>query len=676
MYILIPLLLFGTILRVHQLDRALGGGDENQALLEWVYTPMNYILAPSGDPHSWDWSLGYGFDQIFSNIVLRIMVLLFGEENALAIRFPAFVAGIACIWMVYKLARQIYPSKAVARLALLTISVCPIHIYYSQTARGYSFIMFFSTLSIYATLKLLKSNKNLIWGLLLFLSGILSLYTIPLTAVFILSLAVWILLVLTIPTLKVEFGLDQESVSRKFYQFLSIFILMGIGSLLLYWPHIDGLIQMLNEYYDDSEVGSSNWGKNIYSSYLDKLIYFIPNLLTKIFPGLLIYFTPFILIGIFWNKTYCLAYRLLPVVILLATYLFTLITGLAYYPRGYLFNLPLLLIFLVGGIMWTGENLGNLIKQKTPINWIGYSLIGAYAVLALTEIFLNYYPSIKTFNVKDYTKKLSSQMQKNDLLLVADSKFYLYARSIYKKNLQNIIADNQLGGISLLVNNAVNIEDYYIKTPKGYLPVFFNWQDKHNFKSVSNDKKLIHLNNIKSTSLLSKDFESTVGWKVQSGAGEFASTKDHKFTGEKSLSIKAFPKKNLVLQRMIGQVKLNQPHLVVLAWSAKKFSSGDSYFLPALGISSMTNGKKEYGQIALGKINEGMSIYIKEKTSNEKPYYWEIDSAIGLLPAGEFSLNLLLNCEAGKSILYDSLGLFLINHSLQSEEKIFSKEKL
>jgi hypothetical protein len=153
MYILVVFLLLGIFLRAHQLGRALGGGDENQSLLEWVYTPMNYILAPSGDPSVWNWSLGYGFDQIFNNIVLRMMVLLFGEENALAIRAPAFVAGIACLWVVYKIARQISPSKAVARLALLTIALCPIHIYYSQTARGYSFVMFFSAFSIYATLK-------------------------------------------------------------------------------------------------------------------------------------------------------------------------------------------------------------------------------------------------------------------------------------------------------------------------------------------------------------------------------------------------------------------------------------------------------------------------------------------------------------------------------------------
>ena len=133
-----------------------------------------------------------------------MMTLLFGEENELAIRFPAFAAGIACLWMVYKIAKQIFPSKTVAQLAFLTMALCPIHIYYSKTARGYSFVMFFSTLSIYATLKLLKSEKYFLWGLILFLSGILSVYTMQPAVIFILGLAIWILLTLTIPILKVE----------------------------------------------------------------------------------------------------------------------------------------------------------------------------------------------------------------------------------------------------------------------------------------------------------------------------------------------------------------------------------------------------------------------------------------------------------------------------------------
>ena len=654
MFIIVTLLLVGIFLRAYQLDRALGGGDENQALLEWVYTPMNYILAPAGDPRLWNLSLGYGFDHIFNNIVLRMMVLLFGEENALAIRAPAFVAGIACLWVVYKIARQISPSKAVARLALLTIVVCPIHIYYSQTARGYSFVIFFSALSIYATLKLLKSDKNFIWGLILFLSGILSAYTIPLTAIFFLGLAIWILLVLTIPILKAELGLHQELISRKFYQFLTIFLLMGGCSVLLYWPHIDGMLQLLNE-FDIGKVDSQVTAGT-------KSTYFILNFFVKIFPGPLVYFTPFILIGIFWSKTYSLAYRFLPVVILLTTYFFTLITGLEYYPRGYLFTLPLLLIFLASGFIWAGEYLGNLIKQKTYINWVCYSLVGAYVALTLTEIFLNYYPSIKTFNVKDYTQKLSSQIQKNDLLLVADGRFYLYARSLYKKNLRNIITDNHLGGIKLIVDNDSNAADYKVNSIRG-MSIFLNWKDRLKEKIVFKDRKLFDLKNINSISLLPEDFEATTDWHVQSGDGEFALLKEHKFAGKYSLLAKASSGKDMVLRGLFGDIELNQPHLAVLVWSTKKFASNDKYFMPAVGVSYIKKGKKYYSQIPFGKTNAGMNLHIKEKTLGEEIYYWQIHSAIGLIHPGKFSLNLFLRCEAGKSIIYDSMRLFLIRKS-------------
>ena len=44
MLIITSLFLIGISLRAHQLGRALGGGDENQILLDWVYTPLNYIV--------------------------------------------------------------------------------------------------------------------------------------------------------------------------------------------------------------------------------------------------------------------------------------------------------------------------------------------------------------------------------------------------------------------------------------------------------------------------------------------------------------------------------------------------------------------------------------------------------------------------------------------------------
>ena len=646
MLILLILLIFGVLLRACQLDRALGGGDESQVLLEWAYTPLDYIITTYGH--------GSGGHHVFHTIILRLMILLFGEENAVAIRFPAFIAGIACLWFIYKIARQIFQSNTVAQLALLVGAVCPVHIYYSQTARGYSFLMLFTTLSIFATLKLLQSKKYLRWALLLFLSGFLSVYTQPIAVIFILGLALWILFVLVTPRLKEEFGLHLEQVRKKLYVFLSVFLLIGLSSLFAYWPIIDQIVQTKKLHEKAYIAYSSSW---------DIFIYFIPNLFLKILPGPLVYFAPFFIVGIFFSNTFKLSYRLLPIILLLTTYLVCLITGLGGYPRYYLFNLPLILIFLAGGLMWFGERLKKIFKHTTPLKWTGYSLMCLYLALSLVEIFSNHFPSMKTYDPTAYKYSIDRQLKKNDLLLVADPKHYLYARSIYKKNLQSIIADNQLGGIKLLVENSLNIEDYKVRIHNKDLPVFYNWQNEQSFKSVSIDRKLLDLENINSISLLPEDFEATTDWHVQSGDGEFSLLKEHKFTGKYSLLARASPGKDMVLRGLFGDIELNQPHLLVLVWSTKKNTSKDKYFMPGVGVSYVKKGKMYYSQIPFGKTNTGMALFIKEKSTDKEQYYWQVHSAIGGLPAGKFSLNLFLNCEAGKSIIYDSLRLFLVSKS-------------
>ncbi|HIK72319.1 MAG TPA: hypothetical protein EYF97_03510 [Gammaproteobacteria bacterium] len=657
MLVLTVLISLGVVLRAYQLDRALGGGDENEVLLSWVYTPIESIVTT--------WSLGsLGGHHVFHTIVLRIMVLLFGEENELAIRFPAFVAGIACLWFVYKIAKEIFISKVVAQFVLLAVVVCPIHIYYSQTARGYSFMMFFSTLSIYATLQILKTEKYFKWCLLLFLSGFLLVYTMPLAVIFILGLGLWILFVLSLPKLRADFFIDARLCRKKLYHFFGVFLSMGLCSVLSYFPLIGQMMGSSAEYYKTSKVYSSSW---------DTLINFVPNLFLKIFSGPLIYFIPFIFVGIFFDKTCARSYRLLPVTILLTSYIVSLVSGLAWYPRVYLFNLPLLLIFFVGGVLWFGKSLRGLINPSISFNWVGYSLMGLYATVSLVEIFSHYYPSIKTFNANVYKKNIKSQIKNNDLLLVADSRNYLYARSIYKKNLQNIIADNQLGGIKLLVENRLNIEDYKVRFHNQNLPVFYNWQGKVNFNIISEDRKLIYLDEINSTSLLTNDFEITADWKIHSGAGSFTPINDHHFTEKYSLLAKSSANNDMILQSSLGQIELEKPHLIVLVWSTKKFASRDKFFAPVLEVSTLVDGKKSYGQVPLAKANEGMALFIKEKSTAKEQYYWQVHSSIGWLPAGKLGLYMYLKCEAGKSIAYDSLRLFLVSESSQFKRRALNK---
>jgi hypothetical protein len=647
MLIPITFLLLGIYLRAYQLDRALGGGDENQVLLEFAYTPINYIVTT--------YSHGAGGHHVFHTILLRIMILLFGEENAVAIRFPAFAAGIVCLLFIYKISREIFSSKIVARISLIVAVVCPVHIYYSQTARGYSFIMLFSVLSIYATIKLLKSDEFVRPGLLLLLSGFILVYTQPISLIFIVGLALWVLVVLAVPAFKEDFELHLKPVGKKFYQFLSIFLFMGISSVLAYWPLLPKMIKSATEDYNVSSVYSSSW---------DIFIHFIPNLFLKILPGPLIYFTPFFVAGIFFTQTHKRAYRLLPLVILFTTYLVSLATGLVWFPRSYLFALPLTLIFLASGFVFTGERLASLTKSAASSNWVSFSLTSVFVALSLIEIFTNQFPKTKTFNVKEYRQNINNQVQPNDLLIVPDSRHYIYARSLYKKNLLNIISDSRLAGIKLLGENDFKPEKFKLRTPSGLRSVFFNGLNKFDSTRVSEGRKINHLKKIVSNSFLPEDIEATVDWKIQSGSGEFNAIKEHKFTGEYSLHIKASPEKDLVLRGLLNQIEISQPHLLILLWSTKKFSPKDKYFIPELVLGhhygDHQNGKEYLSRLSLGKSNEGMNILIKKKSSNEETYYWQIHSAMGMLPPGKFSLYMYLNCEAGKAIMYDSLRIFLV----------------
>ena len=129
----------------------------------------------------------------------------------------------------------------------------------------------------------------------------------------------------------------------------------------------------------------------------------------------------------------------------------------------------------------------------------------------------------------------------------------------------------------------------------------------------------------------------------------------------------------MVLQSFLGQIELDEPHLIVLVWSTKKFVSSDKFFAPVLEVSSIIDGKKSYGQVPLGKTNEGMGLFIKENSSDKEPYYWQVHSSVGWLPAGKISLYMYLKCEAGKSIMYDSLRLFLVNKPSQFKRRTLNK---
>jgi 4-amino-4-deoxy-L-arabinose transferase-like glycosyltransferase len=85
--------------------------------------------------------------QTFNSLIYRLIVLSQGllGESELALRLPSFILGVASIYLVYLLGRQLF-SPSVGLLAATILTFFPWHIWHSQYARYYAAVIFFVAL--------------------------------------------------------------------------------------------------------------------------------------------------------------------------------------------------------------------------------------------------------------------------------------------------------------------------------------------------------------------------------------------------------------------------------------------------------------------------------------------------------------------------------------------------
>lgn len=86
---------------------------------------------------------------------------LFGA-SAWALRLPAVLFGIASIWAVYRFGREVgSTAEALLASALLTFSYH--HIWFSQNARGYTGLLFWTLVSGWLLLRALREGRPTLW---------------------------------------------------------------------------------------------------------------------------------------------------------------------------------------------------------------------------------------------------------------------------------------------------------------------------------------------------------------------------------------------------------------------------------------------------------------------------------------------------------------------------------
>jgi mannosyltransferase len=148
--VLTALMVVATILRVIGLNRDLWL-DEVYTLILTVRRPLWEILTlfPGDNQH------------MFYSVLARISVVFFGE-HAWTVRLPAVVFGVGAVPALYFLAREL-ATRREALLAATLLTVSYHHVWFSQDARGYTGLLFWTLLCTTYLLRGLSSTKRSNW---------------------------------------------------------------------------------------------------------------------------------------------------------------------------------------------------------------------------------------------------------------------------------------------------------------------------------------------------------------------------------------------------------------------------------------------------------------------------------------------------------------------------------
>jgi 4-amino-4-deoxy-L-arabinose transferase-like glycosyltransferase len=125
--------------------------DELISLLDYFRPPMGEIVTSFASQNQ----------HMLYSILAHACISLFGETAA-AVRLPSVLFGVASLWALFLLGRQLIGVReSLLACALMTVSYH--HIWFSQNARGYMGLLLFSTLATWLFLEALKHNTWRLW---------------------------------------------------------------------------------------------------------------------------------------------------------------------------------------------------------------------------------------------------------------------------------------------------------------------------------------------------------------------------------------------------------------------------------------------------------------------------------------------------------------------------------
>jgi len=642
LFLLSTIFLLAISLRFYHFGRELGGHDENAMLLYFGYAPLKTIVT-----NYWDAN-----NHIFHTILVKLMGSWFGEENAFAIRFPSLIFGVTSLYIIYRMAFDLFNSLLVARIALLIAALSPIHIHYSQTARGYGLIIFFSTAMILLSLKVFCEEASTFRGILIIICGFLSVWTLPTNLYFLFGLGTWVLLVLFLPDSEKQFFIDNEQRKQKALFFLKVALGIACLCLAAYAPVLDQLIETLKN-HKTTHTDSIQWQG------LDALI---PGILEKVFPNILLIFLPLLILGLFYKNSNGYSYRSLLLMVFFMPFIFVFMNDMRGYPRNYLYNLPLLIVFMAAGMVQAGTFFSRWFNNDDVRRWTALGICGVYCILSVRVLFHQYYPTLAISGGKEIKKNISKYIQPHDLIAVQSSQDFIYTRKQYKDNLINIYNDNKIGGLYLVSPKNYNIFKY---APTQGFEIFQLvkrfWGHTHfqNFK-LNEKNKMTLMTNPVSNSLTPKIFLGTADWKIWTGEGKISKSKTANADEHLALRLEtSLENEMIVVGKIPNKFEVSKPQIVVLVWAVNMIYK-EIVDRPTLIVEQVTPMGPQLIQLKMGRINSGMNIYHEIRDSFGTSTQWFLRNSIGVIPPGNYSFSVWLKCNKGQTVTYGGFRVFLV----------------
>lgn len=112
--------------------------------------------------------LDIDYNPPFYYILLSFWIRYFGPtlakffDGEFILRSLSMIFGIISIPLIYKLGKQFFNAR-VSLISAFILSISPIHVWYSQEARGYSLAIFLTMLTVYFFCFALRKNNLYLW---------------------------------------------------------------------------------------------------------------------------------------------------------------------------------------------------------------------------------------------------------------------------------------------------------------------------------------------------------------------------------------------------------------------------------------------------------------------------------------------------------------------------------